>query len=502
MDYPAADNSDGFSRVEEDDLDADSDLSADELEVQPEIRIDEIERIEAFLFQTNAFQVMERSLFDFVYPSLRSILMKWISKKRRLKELTPKQLRNLEVAVSELQHIAPGRISVSLHDTPSVMNNIKGKWESFTAETWYWGPFKPYMRPLATGEARLHWRCVTCGKPRWAEVPLSFAKSVTGATKSLAQSNAPETISVQTSPDPQNFNASVLGQAGQDPDQNNVNKNLGHGPIHSRTDSNRRAEPEDDKLDLHVFLVMKHLSVFRSGYRLFQTQVKHMRDDDFFSWMRTTYYSQRGFFLAWFGISRYSHCEFFKVPIWQYFVFSANIAQFRRFGQSKYTPLIPEYPSTQQASYHYYPKPMDPLPPLSPHEFEDFFQGQAWHFTAARRLAQRFSRSGRDDTHENVIVNEILPKRDTILEEEDSSREVFWGLYVVENRSIPMLIFYSFVSMVPSIYFFFAWLFQWGHRGDLQNASVPLAVSLGFLGTFWGCIVLSSPSFQSPPNIH
>jgi hypothetical protein len=97
---------------------------------------------------------------------------------------------------------------------------------------------------------------------------------------------------------------------------------------------------------------------------------------------------------------------------------------------------------------------------------------------------------------EDVVVSEKLPKRDSHLEERDSSREVFWGLYIVEKRSTTMLVMYSVVFLVPSFYFLFAWLFQWSHYGDLQNASVPLSVSIGLLGTFWGIISLTSPSFD------
>jgi hypothetical protein len=75
-------------------------------------------------------------------------------------------------------------------------------------------------------------------------------------------------------------------------------------------------------------------------------------------------------------------------------------------------------------------------------------------------------------------------------------REIFWGLYAVERRSALMAAAYSFAFLSPSIYFFFAWLFQWGHAGDLQNAAVPVTLSLGCLTFFWGIVLMTSPRFE------
>ena len=151
----------GYRDVEQVESDLEEDLSPDELDVPEQTMVDDLQKVEKFLFKTNAFQVMERELFDFVFPSFRFEMMRWISKERLSGKLSHKQLRDLEVIVSELQHIAPDQISLSLQNTPSLTNNIKGKWEEFTGETWDWGLLEPYVRPLVKGEARLHWICVS-----------------------------------------------------------------------------------------------------------------------------------------------------------------------------------------------------------------------------------------------------------------------------------------------------------------------------------------------------
>lgn len=61
------------------------------------------------------------------------------------------------------------------------------------------------------------------------------------------------------------------------------------------------------------------------------------------------------------------------------------------------------------------------------------------------------------------VVGEKIPKRETALEEGVPASEDFWGLYVVERRSAFRLVIYSFAYLSPSVYFFFAWLCQWGH---------------------------------------
>jgi hypothetical protein len=75
------------------------------------------------------------------------------------------------------------------------------------------------------------------------------------------------------------------------------------------------------------------------------------------------------------------------------------------------------------------------------------------------------------------------------LEDGVSNTEDFWGLYIVEKQSTFRAVLWSLFLLLPSFYFFFAWLFQWGRATDLQNASIPLILLLGPLCTFWGNIL-------------
>lgn len=87
--------------------------------------------------------------------------MRWVSKQRKCGNFTIEQLQKIEAIISELQHISPDQISIRLQENFSVLNHIKGRWERFTGEAWDWWPLSPYMGPLAAGETRLHWKCVS-----------------------------------------------------------------------------------------------------------------------------------------------------------------------------------------------------------------------------------------------------------------------------------------------------------------------------------------------------
>lgn len=65
-----------------------------------------------------------------------------------------------------------------------------------------------------------------------------------------------------------------------------------------------------------------------------------------------------------------------------------------------------------------------------------------------------------------------------------------------------ILALYSLAFLSPTFYFFFAWMFQWEHYGDLQNAAVPLTLSIGLIGTLFGIVSLNSPRFEGHAVIY
>lgn len=151
----------------------------------------------------------------------------------------------------------------------------------------------------------------TCGQDRWAEVPSSFATTVARAPSAIVQPNSSHTGAQRTGFGSSGSSSNSQRQQSHSRTQNQA-VNQAAGPSLSQGTSLPRpgARPT---FDLHVFLVLRHSSILGNSRRLAQTSVNFSSDDDFFSWIRSMYYLHRGFFPVWFGIRRYSHCEFFKV---------------------------------------------------------------------------------------------------------------------------------------------------------------------------------------------
>lgn len=168
--------------------------------------------------------------------------------------------------------------------------------------------------------------------------------------------------------------------------------------------------------------------------------------------------------------------------------------------EDAYAPLGVGYPGDNERAYEFNPRPIEPSPPVSPHEFQHHFYAQSWHRVVTRALRRRKGKRSSKPASTD-IVSHLLPKRHSQLDKDANVREVFWGLYAVERRSALMATAYSLLFSLPSIYFFFAWLFQWGHSGDLQSAAVPLSISLACLTFFWGIVLMTSPRFEGKQKV-
>lgn len=128
------------------------------------------------------------------------------------------------------------------------------------------------------------------------------------ASKAVAQPSGPQSGLNQRPSVPQ-IPLSGLSRQVRIPDQKS---NPGQAPAHLYPGSSLLPSSAK-KPDLHIFLVLIHTSLFGSSYHLAQSPVNFANDCEFFTWIWMTYYSHRGFLPTWFGLWRYSHCEFFKV---------------------------------------------------------------------------------------------------------------------------------------------------------------------------------------------
>jgi len=80
---------------------------------------------------------------------------------------------------------------------------------------------------------------------------------------------------------------------------------------------------------------------------------------------------------------------------------------------------------------------------------------------------------------------DLLPKRTYALElDVDNKREIFWGILAHERRAFAWVLAYFCLCNTPATIFFFLWLFEFHHATALQNAVVPLLLSLSLTAEF------------------
>lgn len=86
---------------------------------------------------------------------------------------------------------------------------------------------------------------------------------------------------------------------------------------------------------------------------------------------------------------------------------------------------------------------------------------------------------------------DLLPKKFSQLDLSADERKVFWGLYARQEISFFRVLVCNVICISPLVWFFFMWLFAWGHDGDQQNASVPLMAMLSLRSIFWTTFIAS-----------
>lgn len=192
--------------------------------------------------------------------------------------------------------------------------------------------------------------------------------------------------------------------------------------------------------------------------------------------MKREYNRARGWLRLYFSMWQYDHCEF---------------VQFKKYGYSRGARLKVAFPEQGDVEYDFAPRVQNPAPPdgpVSSDEFRDhYYLPDCPSLYSWRRYHLRFR------GHFMKIAREALeavPKRHTQVNMDDGLTELFYGLYAKERRSFVRVAVYACLCNLPGVVFFFLWLFHWGHGADLQNASVPLTLSLsltlGFAAVVFG----------------
>ncbi|KAJ4387625.1 hypothetical protein N0V93_008222 [Gnomoniopsis smithogilvyi] len=222
----------------------------------------------------------------------------------------------------------------------------------------------------------------------------------------------------------------------------------------------------DDDARSFVFLLVLRTS----RYVLSSIDVTEMKAREFFETIVQKYNGNRGFWRRTFSIFAYSHCDFMKI---------------KRYRKRQFDPLpgfsYPVFEDKEYSEYTYSPQPMH-VAPISKRMFYDLFHACYTDGSLSHKIHQKLPFSWHCDIIDFLPYEMLdnMPKRDreVLLNAQFQNVENIWGLVAREQRSFMRVIIYVFLSLVPSMWFFFAWVFELGHVNDLQNAVVPVTMSM------------------------
>lgn len=270
-------------------------------------------------------------------------------------------------------------------------------------------------------------------------------------------------------------------------------------PKHARhtqqASSSRRRElstfpSPDDSLPLpleriqqrYVFLLTRKAS----RYLFCSVDVTAMGSAEFFQTLAAKYNANRGYLRRLFSVFVYSHCDFVKI---------------KRYAPRRFDPgLVFSYPPQENVEYTFAPKPMNEVP-ITRHMFYELFHTCYDDQSLLHRLHSIVSASACDIlTCLPDELLECLPKRNADVSADahlGKTVEMFWGLAAREQRSAFRVVVYMLLSMLPSVWFVFAWLFSWGHASDLQNATTPFMITCTIWGLLWAAVYSGSDEVWS-----
>ena len=217
-----------------------------------------------------------------------------------------------------------------------------------------------------------------------------------------------------------------------------------------------------------------YLCIHRDPPRFEPIDCDQLREDvALFEAIKSTYNRKRGFMRCWFSVWIYDHCDFYE---------------FQKDGVGLFSLCGCGFPDAKDFSYDFEPRPHKRLPPdgpVSAAEFRDRYHHPhgAWGLLSTVWHPRALSRNKGLEAASKEALNS-LPKRKEKLEMDSRTRERFFGLLAVETFSYSRLLTYLFALNAPSVVFMILWLSVWGHSGDLQNAAVPLFITLTLSGMF------------------
>jgi hypothetical protein len=237
--------------------------------------------------------------------------------------------------------------------------------------------------------------------------------------------------------------------------------------------------PDKAAQNLPTQHVNQHLSlcVVSSSRRFVSLRCDILRSDlEFFANLKANYDSNRGLLRLWLSMWRYKCSEF---------------VLFHKYGYRRGARVDVAFPDRNDRMYHFLPRNPTPPPPNGPISKEQFQDHYYLPHCPCLYDWRRYQLGCRGHSNRaNRVALDAVPKRLERIDMDNGVDEHFYGLYAIEQRSFLRVAIYAFLCNLPGVIFFFLWLFQWQHASDLQNASVPLTLSLsltlGFAAVVFG----------------
>ena len=329
-----------------------------------------------------------------------------------------------------------------------------------------------------------------CGTPRHVDLPAHVKEAVEQAIDT-----APAFINIDLPSNTLALPPHGCGNKGQSPGSNTSSPSQsGFGGMTPATTfvrlpspSQRASKPTPGAIpasplvtqSVQAHRVDQHLSlcVIASSRHFVSLKCDNLRSDlEFFAMMKAAYNGARGWPRLWFSMWQYKYSEF---------------VLFHKYGYRRGARVDIGFPDDNDQMYQFLPRKPSPPPPNGPITREQFYDHYYLDQCPSLHNWRRYQLSYRGHFNQaNRVALDAVPKRLIRINMDDGVDEHFFGLYAKEERSFRHVAVYAFLCNMPGLVFFFLWLFQWQHGSDLQNASVPLTLSLsltlGFTAAVFG----------------
>nr|OQO18672.1 hypothetical protein B0A51_14320 [Rachicladosporium sp. CCFEE 5018] len=406
----------------------------------------------------------------------------------------------IDFVAHELAWVPSDLLVISSKVELPLLDRLKYWIECIMGESWYWWPLASPVHPLRWGYERVSWT-YPCGGSDHVDIPVDSANAlrnlfdtkllflqlldpldrytwytgtereiVTAATNPIPTSSTASSAS--STPRTGTANAQSSNSSSSDRPSAGLNKlrvrspSVGSGSTAPRHNTNAKRDPRY----LYFCVEVDFLgSAFR--YPVIETHILD-HDPHFFGKLKEEYLRTRGWLRETFSWWRYDHCDFYR---------------FQKFASHLSEPVANDFPADTDTDYDFQPSPLKPphfRPPHGPilkSEYRHRYYSSctschSWHILHQ----QRKNAYNQADTSRL----KVLPKRKAPVDMTDSESEVFWGIIARERRGFAWVLAYASLANTPGVLFFFLWLFQWGHASDLQNAAIPLTISMCLTLTF------------------